>query len=183
MPRHIAGRHHGRMGTGVGSLIRQMRHLRGWSQSDLARELCKVAEHATVTREEVSRWEREKRIPGPFWTRSLSTVLLVPLEEFDKVKRRDMILLSGVALSGIATGSEVDREPQEIFSSVAAGDEQALTIVQTSHATDLTIASYSAPDKGTILHLTHWLERGRFERPPRERSRHPCQNTELPKSI
>jgi transcriptional regulator with XRE-family HTH domain len=155
-----AGRQYERMGTGVGSLIRESRLLRGWSQSDLARELCKAAGRAAITREDVSRWERGKRRPGPYWTRSITTLLLVPAEEFAKVKRRDLLRLSGAAIGGVVTGSAANNEPQEIFASIAAGDNNVLGLTQTSRDTDLAIADLSIRDKGAILHLAYWLNEG-----------------------
>lgn len=41
----------------VGAVIRELRESLGWSQSRLASALCEVANHATVTRENISRWE------------------------------------------------------------------------------------------------------------------------------
>lgn len=48
----------------LGAVIRELRESLGWSQSRLATALCKVAKHETVTRENVSRWETGKRVPG-----------------------------------------------------------------------------------------------------------------------
>ena len=42
----------------LGAAIRELRQSLGWSQSRMATELCKVANHATVTRENVSRVDR-----------------------------------------------------------------------------------------------------------------------------
>jgi hypothetical protein len=55
--------------------------------------LCKVANHETVTRETVSRWETGKRVPGPWWLRHLATVLQVPLESLEQtgVNRRHFL--------------------------------------------------------------------------------------------
>ena len=77
----------------VGALIRELRLASGWSQGRLASVLCEVAQHATVTREDVSRWEHGKRRPGPFWMRHLATVLQVPLQTLERadVRRRDFI--------------------------------------------------------------------------------------------
>jgi len=77
----------------VGALIRELRLASGWSQGRLASALCEVAQHATVTREDVSRWEHGKRRPGPFWMRHLATVLQVPLQTLERadVRRRDFI--------------------------------------------------------------------------------------------
>lgn len=86
----------------IGGLIRELRLERGWSQSRLAAKLCDISRHATVTREDVSRWERGKRTPGPFWLRQLATALEVPLTllEGDPVKRRTM--LTDIAAVSIA---------------------------------------------------------------------------------
>jgi transcriptional regulator with XRE-family HTH domain len=77
----------------LGALIRQLRESLGWSQSRLAAELCKVANHATVTRENISRWETGKRVPGAWWLRHLATVLQVPLEVLERagVDRRHFL--------------------------------------------------------------------------------------------
>jgi hypothetical protein len=55
--------------------------------------LCKVANHATVTRENISRWETGKRTPGPWWLRHLATVLQVPIEILEQtgVDRRHFL--------------------------------------------------------------------------------------------
>jgi len=77
----------------VGALIRELRSTLGWSQGRLASALCEAAQHATVTREDVSRWEHGKRRPGPFWMRHLAAVLQVPLQVLERadVHRRDFI--------------------------------------------------------------------------------------------
>ncbi|RCG29479.1 XRE family transcriptional regulator [Sphaerisporangium album] len=86
----------------TGEVIRELRLHQGWSQSTLATKLCEEAQRATVTREDVSRWELGKRTPGPFWLRHLATVLEVPLTalESDPVKRRTF--LTNVAATAIA---------------------------------------------------------------------------------
>ena len=77
----------------VGALIRELRSTLGWSQGRLASALCEASQHATVTREDVSRWEHGKRRPGPFWMRHLATVLEVPLQTLERadVHRRDFV--------------------------------------------------------------------------------------------
>jgi transcriptional regulator with XRE-family HTH domain len=85
----------------IGELVRDLRLTLGWSQSRLAEALCSASGHATVTREEVSRWERGKRRPGPFWLRHLAAVLQVPLEVLEhNVKRREFITdVAGAAVA------------------------------------------------------------------------------------
>ncbi|WP_206025000.1 helix-turn-helix domain-containing protein [Micromonospora zingiberis] len=61
-----------------GPLLTRLRLARGWSQSRLAAELCAAAGVPTLSRHEVSRWERQRRIPGRFWHAWLATVLDPP---------------------------------------------------------------------------------------------------------
>ena len=63
-----------------GSLLAQLRTERGLSQLRLAERLCAASGVPTVSRHEVSRWEREARVPGPFWLGWLAAVLEVPPE-------------------------------------------------------------------------------------------------------
>jgi transcriptional regulator with XRE-family HTH domain len=86
----------------LGALIRELREALGWSQSRLAAELCKVANHATVTRETISRWETGKRVPGAWWLRHLATVLQVPLEVLERARVDRRHFLTTVGGGGIA---------------------------------------------------------------------------------
>lgn len=92
----------------IGELIRDLRLALGWSQARLAEELCRVSRNATVTREDVSRWERGRRRPGSFWLRHLATVLDVPLQVLEgaKVGRRGFV--AGVAGTVIAPIAAAD---------------------------------------------------------------------------
>lgn len=58
-----------------GERVRQLRRARGWSQDRLAGELRRLSGRATVTRDEVKRWEVGKRRPGPYWTLFLASAL------------------------------------------------------------------------------------------------------------
>ncbi|MDI1464900.1 helix-turn-helix transcriptional regulator [Catellatospora sp. KI3] len=61
--------------SSLGRLIAQQRRLRGYSQARLAELLCAAADSPTVTRHEVSRWERGDRLPGAQWLGWLAHVL------------------------------------------------------------------------------------------------------------
>jgi transcriptional regulator with XRE-family HTH domain len=67
----------------IGALLTRLRLARGLSQLRLAARLCAAAGVPTVSRHEVSRWEREERIPGAFWLGWLAVVLEAPLEELE----------------------------------------------------------------------------------------------------
>ncbi|MGW5558676.1 helix-turn-helix domain-containing protein [Micromonospora sp. NPDC003944] len=63
----------------LGPLLARCRLARGWSQQRAAAELCAAAGVSTLSRHEVSRWERQRRVPGGFWLGWLAVVLDVPL--------------------------------------------------------------------------------------------------------
>lgn len=75
----------------LGPLIRDLRLTLGMSQSRLAAALCDQAAHATVTRDEVRRWEANKRSPRPFWLRHLAAVLQVPTATLQHRERPDFV--------------------------------------------------------------------------------------------
>ncbi|MEU5261158.1 helix-turn-helix transcriptional regulator [Amycolatopsis sp. NPDC021455] len=64
-------------------LLAEQRSAKGWSQGDLAMRLHALSGNDSVTREEISRWERGKRIPGPYWRSWLSRVLDTPCAELE----------------------------------------------------------------------------------------------------
>lgn len=64
------------------ALLRRLRTGRGWSQARLAGVLCEASGRPTVTRHDVSRWERGKRVPRA-WLPYLAEVLDVPRERLE----------------------------------------------------------------------------------------------------
>jgi hypothetical protein len=67
----------------LGPLLARRRNSLGLSQLRVAEQLCDASGVPTVTRHEVSRWEREKRLPSLFWLRCLGLVLRLPLNELE----------------------------------------------------------------------------------------------------
>ncbi|HET6503148.1 MAG TPA: helix-turn-helix transcriptional regulator [Amycolatopsis sp.] len=59
----------------IGPLIRLARRERGLTQYQLADALAGVSGNDGIGRDEVSRWERGKRVPGPYWRHWLARVL------------------------------------------------------------------------------------------------------------
>lgn len=84
----------------IGELIRDLRQTRGWSQGRLASEVNDLF-GTNLDREYVSRWERSKVKPGPYYLRCLSAALDVPLAVLDGEANRPT-LLSDVAATSIA---------------------------------------------------------------------------------
>jgi transcriptional regulator with XRE-family HTH domain len=144
----------------LGNLIRDLRQSRDWSQTDLACELCQVSGHPTIGREEVHRWETGKVIPGRFWLDYLSKVLNVPRDvliseaKLSRMNRRGFLSLSALT---VAHG----KLAAELTASIAGGDYGPLTQVQTTHGTDLVIASLT--DKSSGRRLRRWMLDGDSE--------------------
>lgn len=68
----------------LGALLTRVRQAQGRTQLRVAEMLCAASGVPTVTRHEVSRWEREQRLPGGAWLRWLAVVLEVPLDELER---------------------------------------------------------------------------------------------------
>lgn len=69
-------------------VIRGVRQRLGQSQYTLAERLVELSGNDGLTRDQVARWERGKRIPGPYWRRWLSLVLRIPLAVLDAAAQR-----------------------------------------------------------------------------------------------
>lgn len=71
----------------IDNLIKRARERRGMSQYALAEVLVSLSGNDGVSRAEVARWERGKRIPGPYWRRWLSVVLDLPCDRLGTAAR------------------------------------------------------------------------------------------------
>jgi hypothetical protein len=65
-------------------MLVRLRLGQGKSQLRVAELLCAASGTRTVTRHEVSRWEREQRVPSGYWLRWLAVVLDAPLDELEQ---------------------------------------------------------------------------------------------------
>jgi transcriptional regulator with XRE-family HTH domain len=68
----------------IGALLARVRTGSGRSQLRVAELLCAASGLPTITRHEISRWEREARIPSGYWLRWLAAVLDVPLDDLER---------------------------------------------------------------------------------------------------
>lgn len=78
----------------IGPLLSRLRLARGFSQRRLAEKLADASSIPTVSRHEVSRWEREERLPGSTWREWLAVALEAPLEQLEAavaVARRRLV--------------------------------------------------------------------------------------------
>jgi transcriptional regulator with XRE-family HTH domain len=64
-----------------GHRLAQLRRRRGLSQQQLANLLCAATGTSSLSRNEISRWERGQRQPAQAWLGWLSLVLHVPSEQ------------------------------------------------------------------------------------------------------
>jgi transcriptional regulator with XRE-family HTH domain len=104
----------------------------------------------------VSRWERGKRVPGPFWLPHLAAALQVPVKllERERLKRRTFIGTSLAALAAAPNGDVAT----DLFSAIAGGDVAPLTQIQTSHHIDLLVSRMTVKDLSATLRLAHWMD-------------------------
>jgi len=75
-----------------GTMIMAARRRHGLSQRALAGRLCAATGIATVSRHEVSRWERGTRLPSAYWLGPLAALLGIDRADFDRAivrARRD----------------------------------------------------------------------------------------------
>jgi hypothetical protein len=71
----------------IGPLLRMLREQAGRSQSEQAGVLSSLAERV-VSRNEVSRWESERRLPTPWWQRHYAASFGVPVEHLQHAVTR-----------------------------------------------------------------------------------------------
>lgn len=71
----------------IGTLVRRTRRERGLSQYDLAETLIELSHNHGLSRTEVARWERGKRVPGPYWRGWLSSALDLPTDQLRAAAR------------------------------------------------------------------------------------------------
>jgi transcriptional regulator with XRE-family HTH domain len=73
-----------RVTASPGTMIMAARRRRGLSQRALAGRLCAATGMATVSRHEVSRWERGTRLPSVYWLEPLAALLGIDRVDFDR---------------------------------------------------------------------------------------------------
>lgn len=99
----------------IGPLLTRTRLAHGLSQLRVAERLCATSGTSTVGRHEVSRWEREERLPGSFWLGWLSVVLEVPLDELEAA------VAAARAAAGFRPGSRPSGHREPWLPPTAAG--------------------------------------------------------------
>ncbi|MDT3398486.1 helix-turn-helix transcriptional regulator [Streptomyces sp. B1866] len=142
----------------IAQMIRDLRESLGLSQGDLALRL-QQATGTRITREYISRWERHVGgvIPSESWLKPLAQVLEVPFAALtyeatlSRMNRRTFVNLAALA-------STHGPAANELVTSIAGNDPGPITAIQTTHATDLLIASLT--DKTARKRLKQWMGDG-----------------------
>jgi transcriptional regulator with XRE-family HTH domain len=107
--------------SALGQLIAELRLEVGWSQSRLADELCAVSGQATITRQDVSRWECGKRTPRPRTLSFLAAALQVPVQMLEAATVDRRTFITDIAATAIAPAAASDLIHQG-FASALSGD-------------------------------------------------------------
>jgi transcriptional regulator with XRE-family HTH domain len=82
----------------ISTLIKRVRRCQGMTQAALADRLADVSGNVSVTRDQVTRWERGGRVPSPYWRHWLAIALDVPSGQLDRAaKRARAVRLLGAA--------------------------------------------------------------------------------------
>lgn len=71
----------------IGEMIKKRREEHGISQESFAKKLQQFAGTTTANRNIVSRWERGKRIPGPYWRAHISRATEIELATLERAAR------------------------------------------------------------------------------------------------
>ena len=74
-------------GDPLGVRLAQIRIGQGRTQLRVAELLCAASGLPTVSRHEISRWEREQRVPSGFWLGWLALVLDLPVDQLELAVR------------------------------------------------------------------------------------------------
>jgi transcriptional regulator with XRE-family HTH domain len=103
----------GRIGPTPGALIAAGRLRAGLSQAGLAQRLCEAAGTPTVSRNEVSRWERGVRLPSGYWQRPLVSALRLDQTTFDRALCRARAQAPALRIAGswLLRTVDIDRCP------------------------------------------------------------------------
>jgi|GEM_PF-6358650 len=72
----------------IGAMLARLRTAQGRSQLRVAEAVCAASGASTVSRHEISRWEREARIPGRYWLRWLAHALAADPAELERAAAR-----------------------------------------------------------------------------------------------
>jgi transcriptional regulator with XRE-family HTH domain len=148
----------------IGPLLIRLRNARGWNQLRLAERLCDASGTTTISRHEISRWERQERIPSVFWLRWFAIVFDVPLDDIETaaiVARnagKPAVLAArsgGSAGAGRVPTTPVQRTTQSVAASrpprPSNGASRSRVMIEFEHRTTSVRLSATYDDPGQAL--------------------------------
>lgn len=129
----------------LGDLIRARRRQLGLSQSDIA-EAVGALDRPTVTRQEVARWERGKRIPRGRSRKALAQALGLPSRQLDLAAAVERARRAGHLLPGASDAST----GQRLIAQAAASAIRATLLDHASSAFSTVEDEDQPPDPGEL---------------------------------
>ncbi|MGH3919905.1 MAG: helix-turn-helix domain-containing protein [Pseudonocardiaceae bacterium] len=144
----------------VGETLRAARNAAGIS-------LCVMATRTHYSKAYLSMVETGKRAATTDVVKAYERVLGIG-QLGDDVNRRDFFKVASLVAGNTTVASG-------LAASIAGNDPGPLATVQTTHGTDLAIATLA--DRGTVVHLRRWLDNGDNPRPAGKCRRNPRQNS------
>ena len=112
-------------GERLGALLRRLRETAGLSQQELADEATRRAPQGGVLeRGEISRWERERRLIGPYWIHPVAAALGVPAARLQQARAVSRAARAARAQPRPTSGDEV------LSSLLPAGESLAPTVTE-----------------------------------------------------
>jgi putative transcriptional regulator len=82
----------------ISVVIRRVRRCHGMTQAALADRLADLSGNPSVSRDQVTRWERGGRVPSPYWRHWLAIALDVPYVQLaDAARMARAVRLLGAA--------------------------------------------------------------------------------------
>jgi hypothetical protein len=130
----------------VGDLLRQAREAAGMSLGD-------VAAIGHISRGHLHNVEVDRRTASPAVIRAYEKALAM--------HRRHLFQFAAVSLVGsLAIGADEASTARDMYSTIAAGDDGPLAIVQTTHAVDHAIRRLAVRETKSVAQLLSWLHDG-----------------------
>lgn len=107
----------------IAQMIKISRTHHGMTQAALAKVLATASGNQSISRDQITRWEGGRRVPGPYWRGWLSVVLGVPRNQLDRAAAETR---AARLLSGTTVGTTVARWPESGLFLAAVRPDQDL---------------------------------------------------------
>src|SRR5437764_9640047 len=137
----------------IGALLARVRTGSGRSELRLAELLCAASGTPTVSRHEVSRWEREQRLPSGYWLRWLAVVLDVPLDELERAAAMARRRRSPAAATPVTTAWTAEPGPLAARVHTLRTADDLVGGADLAHLVDGALAAAPRAEPGVLAEL------------------------------